>query len=539
MTGPSLQAIRRVLLLLMGVLAFAGTSTAREAEIRVMTFNVWGADDTASGRRLIADAILQSGADIVGFQEMTGPALRSIAQSLGYYYYDQGMGSEAILSRYRVLDVSLLRYGVQVELSPGHPAWIYNTHLYHAPYGPYQLNGIAYNGGRLYDPNTADGITRVIADQKSARGNEVNQIIRSLDAAGALKSGDPVFLTGDFNEPTHLDWTARARDAGVHVAEVAWPTSVAVSNLGFRDSYREVFPDEVAMQGRTWSPVYPATYMNPGDNRQQQPVPKPEPQDRIDFVYYAGAEVQSVGAWRSGPVGRDEVEDLELTGYPSDHNAVTSAFRVSGLEQTKLDFRALGEENAVLPTTYGQRALSSPSIEVQYATEGPADRQSAWRITNGIGGVRGGAVLSPGNLAYYDGTLVFDLKLQSVDDDHVSLLGFTLRDRTGPESEGHRVRWEVLADGEALDAGVVLVPDQGAWQSLLPRDGLEGRDVTLRLWPLAGVADHLILDDVVFRQVTVPEPSSSILLGSLLASLWPFRRRVTTHDAVSRSLSRP
>ena len=39
-------------------------------------------------------------------------------------------------------------------------------------------------------------------------------------------SDAPVFLIGDFNEPSHLDWTAAAATAGQHFGwAVEWPTS--------------------------------------------------------------------------------------------------------------------------------------------------------------------------------------------------------------------------------------------------------------------------------------------------------------------------
>ena len=65
-------------------------------------------------------------------------------------------------------------------------------------------------------------------------------------------------MTGDYNTPSHLDWTAAAdavRD-DIHYP-VAWPVTEALQRAGFRDTYRVVHPDPVATPGITWTYGYP------------------------------------------------------------------------------------------------------------------------------------------------------------------------------------------------------------------------------------------------------------------------------------------
>ena len=313
----------------MAMLAFPPTAAAREIDLNVMTFNVWKAEDDAEGRKQIVEVIRQSGADLIGLQEMNGDALQEVAKSLGYYAFDQHLDSEAILSRYRIVSTAPQRFGVEVEVEPGCNVWLFNTHLHHAPYGPYQLNGITYNEGRLYNPADSKHIEQVIADQVAARGDELQSVLRSVHESKCLTRQTPVFLTGDFNEPSHLDWTPASKRAGIHVAIVNWPTSSAVVAAGFRDSFRSIHPDVAKHVGRTWSPLYPAGYANHGDDARLQKHPVAEPQDRIDFIYFAGASVTAHKSLRSGPTGRDDHEELELPGYPSDHNAVTTRFVIN------------------------------------------------------------------------------------------------------------------------------------------------------------------------------------------------------------------
>jgi hypothetical protein len=312
---------------------FALSCWGDQSELRVMSFNVWKAEDDASGRERIVETIRQSRADLVGLQEMSPDALRSVASALGYHYLDQRLDSEAILSRYRIVKTAPHRYGAQVELGPSRMAWLFNVHLHHVPYGPYQLNGITYHAGPLYDPAVPENIQKVVRDQSAGRGEELELVLGSATGSGALAGDAPVFLTGDFNEASHLDWTARAAAKRIHVAEVPWPTSLLIMSKGFKDSWRELYPDEVTHPGHTWSPVYPSNAVNHGDDPKSQRGPVLEPQDRIDMVYYAGQNLKPIKSQRSGPVGGNVIEELELENYPSDHTAVTTTFRLDISEQ--------------------------------------------------------------------------------------------------------------------------------------------------------------------------------------------------------------
>jgi hypothetical protein len=418
---------------------------------------------------------------------------------------------------------------VLVELAPGHEAWIFNTHLFHAPYGPYQLNGIAYNGGRLYDPSVAADIENVIRDPVRARGTELASLLSSAAGSGALASDSPVFLTGDFNEPSHLDWTADAVAARVHVAEIAWPTSLAIAEQGFRDAWREVYPDELAEPGRTWSPVYPSTYLNRGDNTAQQPRPVLEPQDRIDMVYYRGANIVSIDARRSGPSGGDVVEEWEMVNYPSDHNAMTSTFRLSGLDATRLTFRNLGASGDAIPGGYGNRVLSSPNIAVAYSARGgAAGEEAAWKFWDD-------AVwpdvtyLDSGDGESADGTAVFELLLTPDDGFGVVVPSFRLFDYADGNGMGQTVDWEVRSgDGVPVAAGAAIIPlnghldvETGLSQALIG-------PMTLRLTHRSGVNNELALDDFVFRQTVVPEPVGMLaaaIAAALVGIAWRHQER--------------
>ncbi len=499
---------------------------AATADVKVMSFNVWSAEESSVTRPYLIDTIRQSGADIIGFQEMTPGALSSMAATLGYYHYDQQLGSEAIMSRYRIIGNTPNRYGVLVELAPGHEAWIFNTHLFHAPYGPYQLNGIAYVGGRLYDPAVPANITSVVNDQIAARGVEMQAVLQAATATGALSSGQPVFLTGDFNEASHLDWTAAADAAGVHAAAVPWPASLATTAAGFKDSFREVYPNEVTHPGRTWSPVYPSTYLNTGDNPAVQPQPILEPQDRIDFVYYAGTGVTAIDSKRSGPPGGDVAEELEIANYPSDHNSVTSTFRVTGLDDTTLTFTApltplIGQP---IPAGYGSRVLSSPNVALALSAAGglPNDRP-IWKAFNNTIWPSGVAHLDSGNGQQAIGA-AFSMLLAPDAGFGVALDSFSLLDYDDGLGQGHSVRWELLGNGAVLASGLSAVPANGQLPVITGLSPFFDGPLELRLTHLSGFNNDLAIDDILFRQVVIPEPATILLavLG-LIAFCFTFR----------------
>ena len=116
-----------------------------------------------------------------------------------------------------------------------------------------------------------------------------------------------VLVTGDFNEPSPLDWTPAAVAAGQKPVAVAWPTVGRLIGEGFVDAYRAVHPDPVAKPAYTWTPRY--------DEAAEDDEP-----DRIDFVLLRGAGVTVTDAAIVGEDGPRS--DIVVMPWPSDHRAV-------------------------------------------------------------------------------------------------------------------------------------------------------------------------------------------------------------------------
>ena len=128
--------------------------------------------------------------------------------------------------------------------------------------------------------------------------------IYTKDIAPNLETDMPVIVTGDFNSCSHLDWTERAKPLHHGYGPVAFPASRYMLENGFKDSFREKNPDEIAYQGGTVAAIYGQMQMS-----------------RIDFIYYKGGlKVLSSKIVRTAP----EIDYV----WASDHAAVLTVFEV-------------------------------------------------------------------------------------------------------------------------------------------------------------------------------------------------------------------
>ena len=222
------------------------------AELKVMSFNIWvnGGDSLSD----CIEAIRSSGADLVGLQECNASTAQTIGNALGFYVYPAGGCS--IVNRYPIVmthGVGSAR-GITVEPSPGQRLHLFNCHLAPYPYGPYAVK----NG---------QSQAAVVELENETRLPALRLLLKAMQPY--LDGLDPCFLTGDFNAPSHLDYT-----------DLPWPTSVACVNAGLKDSYRELHAGN-----RQFPPAF--AYQEPGITWTPKTAVEPEGVfDRIDFVYF-------------------------------------------------------------------------------------------------------------------------------------------------------------------------------------------------------------------------------------------------------------
>ena len=299
-------------------LALLATTLPGEAmELKVMSFNIWYGGEQVSLDK-VAEAIEAADADIVGVQEMDGNLARLSAMT-GLGYYDVRRN---ILSRFPIFDPKLGERTMDgsgpysmppldpdavhalVMVAPGKVVAVANTHLTSDPYGPDMIKG----GGDLAAVLQLEADTRVPEAKLIADGLEP-----------VIAAGMPVFLTGDFNSPSHLDWTQDlvGKRAQVKFA-VHWPVSQLLADAGLKDSYRVANPDVAASWGITWSPGSPAPVVKAGETL-----------DRIDWVLFAHAT--PIASTAVGEAGGPDV-GIGVSPWPSDHRAVVSTFEVEPVD---------------------------------------------------------------------------------------------------------------------------------------------------------------------------------------------------------------
>jgi endonuclease/exonuclease/phosphatase family metal-dependent hydrolase len=293
----------------------AVAAPATTVDVKVMSFNIlYGGDEVSLGGdhghwcmdpagcaatiEAVAGAIRASGADIVGMQEGTGNGCR-IATALGWFCN----GRLQVLSRFPLLDPPDGN-GIHVfaEVAPGKVVALANVHLPSDPYGP-------------YFPREGWTLDQVLDLEHELRMPAIQPQLAGLPPLAA--AGIPVVLTGDFNSPSHLDWTAAV--SAVRPVEapypIDWPVAHALADAGFRDSYRAVHPDPVADPGFTWTPGYP---------RERKGV---EVHDRIDWVLTAGP-IQALASQVVGESGYPGT-GIAVDPWPSDHRGVVSTLRIT------------------------------------------------------------------------------------------------------------------------------------------------------------------------------------------------------------------
>lgn len=269
----------------------------RRDDLRLMGFNIWhGGNETGAvaGPKRVADIIRESGAEVVGLIETYGSGAK-IADELGYYFYLHS-SNLSILSKYPIVGtVDFFRpfncSAAKIQVSRTQTVNYINLWLHYLPDTRQQL----------LDKVSVDSIVR---GEWTTRAAELKQILAEADSAGFISGSVPTFVSGDFNIDSHLDWveSTRAEHEGY---VVPWPTSQLMEQAGFRDSYRELYPDPKAYPCKTWSPAY-----TPEENGFYY---------RIDFIFYKGPGVK---------VRESRMIDKHPVRFPSDHAAMLTVFRL-------------------------------------------------------------------------------------------------------------------------------------------------------------------------------------------------------------------
>lgn len=320
--------------------------------LRVLQFNVWlGGTEVPGGRAGIIDTIATVAPDVVMLSESDPALVAGILADLaarGLTYFDnQSPTDPAVISRYPIVEHQYFSSwskavidveGTLVAAYAGHLEYRYYANYLPRGYGggtPEPLETSEYGWDEIPTGPITDAALIARINAASGRTAVTQEVL--ADAAEERARGRLTVLAGDFNEPSHRDWTRRTRNLYDHNGVVMeWSTTKAIEDAGFRDSYRDIYPDPVRTPGFTW----PSD--NPGAATSQLTwAPKADERDRIDFIFYhpdrrlhlrdsviVGPSTSIVRNQRVEESGRERFWVPSWT-WPTDHKALLSTFRIT------------------------------------------------------------------------------------------------------------------------------------------------------------------------------------------------------------------
>lgn len=281
-----------------GIPTATWTTHLRKKTFRIATQNLWG-----KGITDVINLFYKMDVDVMCTQESRNFTDAEV-QSYGLYSYshsNNNQGRTCIISKYPFTGYTPNGYGAYIDLGDGFTVLVMNCHGRFYPYGPYQLNGIPYQGY----PAT-DDVEMVIEQNRESRQEMVDLILEDFKSA----TTSFVTLSGDFNEPSWLDWTEETTTAGLSPYVVQWPTTYLLWQGGINgDAYRTIHPNPVNYPGFTWTP---------------RPASK-DTKDRIDFTLYNVTESTTVKSCKV--VGESgDTSDVLILPWIFDHRGLRTEF---------------------------------------------------------------------------------------------------------------------------------------------------------------------------------------------------------------------
>lgn len=315
--------------------------------LKVFQINLWNdATMVPGGMEGLTDEIAHLQPDVILMCEIRDYGNKSFITRLQQALeaknaiYPNGLseGNVGILSKFKLTQEEL-QHNDTVEAGAilkarmhagGKEIVLYSAHLdytYYACYQPRGYDGVSWKklNAPVTDPETVEQL-----NNRSLRDEAIRQVIEDAEQ----EKEHLLILGGDFNEPSHLDWTKKTRHLWDHNNTVInWICSALLRQAGFKDSYRIRYPNPVTHPGFTYGIDNPAAPLEKLDW-----VPEADGRDRIDYIYYHPTKgIKLTDAMIVGPSGyivrgqriRENTQDKIHAPHgiwPSDHNGVLAIF---------------------------------------------------------------------------------------------------------------------------------------------------------------------------------------------------------------------
>lgn len=282
-----------------GMLVVSNYMKAGGHDIKVLQLNLWnGLSKVPGGYQGFVEMLDQIDPDVVllceinGGQEFINRLIGEMQTRHKTYYGETFDLSVGVLTKFKpdsVITCCMVpgneeRAMVKLLLTiANHQVVFYSCHLDYRHYACYLPRG--YNGKtwEKIDQPIIDEQIILQANRLAYRDESVKAFLE--EARKDIMLGRSVVIGGDFNEPSHLDWQSDTKDLWDHNgAIVNWDCSLMLQRAGFKDTYREKYPDPVLYPGFTF----------PAGNHWAEHTrlgtlawaPEADERDRIDFIYY-------------------------------------------------------------------------------------------------------------------------------------------------------------------------------------------------------------------------------------------------------------
>ena len=330
------------------ILSILLSCTSQGQELSVLQFNIWQeGTEVHNGFNAIVDNIIKVNPDMVTFSEVRNynnvDFITHIIAELdkkGFTYYGESSEDTGIIAKHPIIDQkyvyplendhgSIIKAVIKIK---NKTIALYSAHLDYQDYACYLPRGYDGRTWQKIEKPITDPELILAANRKSRRLEAVQKLIE--DAKREIQQNHIVIIGGDFNEPSHLDWQEKTKDLWDHNgAVVEWDCSKALYKKGFKDTYREYYPNPVTHPGFTFpsdnpdAPVSKLTWAPDADER-----------ERIDFIYYYPSKnITLIDAAIVGPISSivrsKRVEEQTSDSFiipdgvwPTDHKAALSKF---------------------------------------------------------------------------------------------------------------------------------------------------------------------------------------------------------------------
>lgn len=210
---------------------------------------------------------------------------------------------------------------------------VYTAHLDYLNDAYYDAKG--YDGSTWQKRPIPESVEEILSiNNASSRDDAIKEFVKV--SKEDIEQGRIVILGGDFNEPSHLDWTNETKDLYDHNGFVIpWTCTSLLEENGFIDTYRSLYQDPIHYPGFTFpsdNPLVPVERLAWG--------PEADERDRIDFIfYYPNPMIKLSNASLFGPqksiLRSQRVDESSLDPFitplypwPTDHKGVLVTFEL-------------------------------------------------------------------------------------------------------------------------------------------------------------------------------------------------------------------